>query len=69
MGLLPLPFRDTILSPLVTVVRFLTVLRYNWWKYIILGVMDVEANYVLILAYRYTNLTSIQVVMCMFTCV
>ena len=41
--------------------RFLTVLRYNWWKYIILGAMDVEANFLIILAYRYTDLTSIQV--------
>lgn len=41
--------------------RFVTVLKYNWWKYIILGVMDVEANFLIVLAYRYTNLTSVQV--------
>ena len=37
------------------------VLKYNWWKYLILGVVDVEANFLIVLAYRYTNLTSIQV--------
>ncbi len=40
---------------------FLTILRKNWWKYIILGVVDVEANYLIILAYKYTNLTTVQV--------
>ena len=45
----------------VCVCRFLKVLKYNWWKYLVLGVVDVEANFVIVLAYRYTNLTSIQV--------
>ena len=40
---------------------FLTILRYNWWKYIILGVVDLEANYLIVLAYKYTNLTTVQV--------
>ncbi|EGD74341.1 hypothetical protein PTSG_06351 [Salpingoeca rosetta] len=30
------------------------------WKYMIIAVLDVEANYVIVLAYQYTNLTSIQ---------
>ena len=41
--------------------NFLAILRKNWWKYLILGVTDVEANYVVVLAYKYTTLTSIQV--------
>ena len=40
---------------------FLKVLWKNWWKYILLGVIDVEANYMIILAYKYTTLTTIQV--------
>ena len=41
--------------------KFLTILKKNWWKYVILGVIDVEGNYMIILAYKYTTLTSIQV--------
>ena len=41
--------------------NFLTKLKKNWWKYVILGVIDVEGNYLIILAYKYTTLTSIQV--------
>lgn len=40
---------------------FLSILRENWWKYIILGVVDVEANYLVVLAYKYTDLTTVQV--------
>lgn len=40
---------------------FLTILKNNWWKYLILGVIDVEANFLFVLAYKYTTLTSIQV--------
>ena len=43
---------------------FLSVLWKNWWKYAILGIIDVEANFLVILAYKYTNLTSIQVSAC-----
>ena len=41
--------------------NFPTILKKNWWKYVILGVIDVEGNYLIILAYKYTTLTSIQV--------
>ena len=37
------------------------VLHKNWWNYIILRVIDVEANYMVVRAYEYTNLTTIQV--------
>ncbi len=40
---------------------FMQVLWKNWWKYVILGVIDVEANYMIVRAYEYTNLTTIQV--------
>ena len=43
---------------------FLRVLWKNWWKYAILGAIDVEANFLVILAYKYTNLTSVQVRVC-----
>ena len=39
---------------------FLSILWKNWWRYALLGFIDVEANYLVILAYKYTNLTSIQ---------
>ena len=47
---------------------FITVLRRNWWKYIILGIVDVEANYFVVIAYKYTNLTTIQVSIITCTC-
>ena len=34
--------------------------RHVLWKYAVIAVLDVEANYVAVLAYQYTNLTSIQ---------
>ena len=40
---------------------FCSILRKNWWKYIFLGLVDVEANFLIILAYKYTNLTTVQV--------
>eukprot|EP00731_Ephydatia_muelleri_P032331 Em0023g838a len=39
---------------------FLRILRDNWWKYAILGILDVEGNYLVVLAYKYTTMTSIQ---------
>jgi solute carrier family 35 protein F1/2 len=46
--------------PLAARKDFLTLLKDNWWKYLILGVIDVEANFLIVLAYKYTSLTSIQ---------
>lgn len=48
-------------TPVVVRKEFCTTLRRNWWKYIFLGLVDVEANYLFILAYKYTNLTTVQV--------
>ena len=41
---------------------FLTNLWRQWWKYMILGLIDAEANYLVVLAYKYTSFTSIQVI-------
>ncbi|RKP22856.1 solute carrier family 35 member SLC35F1/F2/F6, partial [Syncephalis pseudoplumigaleata] len=38
--------------------HWLAMLRDRGWKYIILGVVDVEANYFVVKAYQYTSLTS-----------
>lgn len=46
---------------LATTKRFLKVLKENWWKYLFLGIIDVEANFLVVLGYKYTSLTSIQV--------
>ncbi|NWR11634.1 S35F2 protein, partial [Paradoxornis webbianus] len=40
------------------------ILKQRWWKYIILGLVDVEANYVVVKAYQYTTLTSVQLLDC-----
>uniref|UniRef100_A0A8C6WMK7 Solute carrier family 35 member F2 n=1 Tax=Neogobius melanostomus TaxID=47308 RepID=A0A8C6WMK7_9GOBI len=40
------------------------VLRANWWKYLVMGLSDVEANYTVVKAYQFTTLTSIQLLDC-----
>nr|XP_054510351.1 solute carrier family 35 member F2 [Agelaius phoeniceus] len=40
------------------------ILKQRWWKYIIVGLADVEANYTIVKAYQYTNLTSVQLLDC-----
>ncbi|KAM6946344.1 solute carrier family 35 member F2-like [Aplochiton taeniatus] len=40
--------------------NILQILRRRWWKYVLLGLVDVEANYAVVKAYQYTTLTSIQ---------
>uniref|UniRef100_A0A3Q4AQB3 Info solute carrier family 35 member F2, like n=1 Tax=Mola mola TaxID=94237 RepID=A0A3Q4AQB3_MOLML len=42
----------------------LQILRRRWWKYLMLGLVDVEANYAVVKAYQYTTLTSIQLLDC-----
>ncbi|XP_077596666.1 solute carrier family 35 member F2 [Stigmatopora nigra] len=44
--------------------NILQVLKTKWWKYLLMGLADVEANYTVVMAYRYTNLTSIQLLDC-----
>ncbi|XP_066922154.1 solute carrier family 35 member F2-like [Clytia hemisphaerica] len=40
--------------------EFKTIVRKHWWKYLIVAILDVEANYLLTKAYTYTTLTSVQ---------
>lgn len=40
------------------------VLRANWWKYLLMALSDVEANYTVVKAYQFTTLTSIQLLDC-----
>ncbi|XP_053166957.1 solute carrier family 35 member F2 isoform X2 [Hemicordylus capensis] len=40
------------------------ILKRKWWKYILLGLADVEANYAIVKAYQYTTLTSVQLLDC-----
>ncbi|XP_034614733.1 solute carrier family 35 member F2 [Trachemys scripta elegans] len=42
----------------------LQILKRKWWKYILLAVVDVEANYTIVKAYQYTTLTSVQLLDC-----
>ncbi|KAM3874778.1 solute carrier family 35 member F2-like [Diretmus argenteus] len=44
--------------------NILQILKRRWWKYILLGLVDVEANYAVVKAYQYTTLTSIQLLDC-----
>uniref|UniRef100_A0A3Q4BI73 Uncharacterized protein n=1 Tax=Mola mola TaxID=94237 RepID=A0A3Q4BI73_MOLML len=40
------------------------ILKTNWWKYLVMGLADVEANYTVVKAYQFTTLTSIQLLDC-----
>uniref|UniRef100_A0A7E4V2L6 EamA domain-containing protein n=1 Tax=Panagrellus redivivus TaxID=6233 RepID=A0A7E4V2L6_PANRE len=44
--------------------NLVNVLRTRGWKYLILAFVDVEANYIIVYAYQFTNLTSIQLLDC-----
>uniref|UniRef100_A0A3Q2TV20 Solute carrier family 35 member F2 n=1 Tax=Fundulus heteroclitus TaxID=8078 RepID=A0A3Q2TV20_FUNHE len=44
--------------------NILEVLRTKWWKYLVMGLADVEANYTVVKAYQFTTLTSIQLLDC-----
>ncbi|XP_061485577.1 solute carrier family 35 member F2 isoform X2 [Rhineura floridana] len=44
--------------------NLLQILKRKWWKYILLGLVDVEANYSIVKAYQYTTLTSVQLLDC-----
>lgn len=36
----------------------------RWWKYFLLTLIDVEANYLMVLAYQYTTITSVMLIDC-----
>ncbi|XP_060948098.1 solute carrier family 35 member F1 isoform X2 [Limanda limanda] len=40
--------------------NLLAILKQRWWKYMILGLVDIEANYLVLKAYQYTTLSSVQ---------
>ncbi|KAJ3589040.1 hypothetical protein NHX12_009888 [Muraenolepis orangiensis] len=40
------------------------VLKTKWWKYLLMGLTDVQANYAVVKAYQFTTLTSIQLLDC-----
>ena len=40
------------------------VLRDRWWLYLCLAVCDVEANFLVVLAYQYTSLSSVMLLDC-----
>lgn len=42
----------------------LSVLKKRGWKYFFIAVADVEANYLVVQAYQYTTLTSVQLLDC-----
>ncbi|XP_038674294.1 solute carrier family 35 member F2-like [Scyliorhinus canicula] len=44
--------------------NLLQILKTKWWKYLLLGLIDVEANYLVVKAYQYTTLTSVQLLDC-----
>ncbi len=41
--------------------NILQILKTKWWKYFLMALTDVEANYTVVKAYQFTTLTSIQV--------
>ncbi|KAM7533351.1 hypothetical protein Aperf_G00000121877 [Anoplocephala perfoliata] len=45
--------------------RFLKFLRTRGWQYFIAGTIDVHANWAIVSAYAYTNLTSVQLLDCL----
>lgn len=40
------------------------ILKKKWWKYFLMALTDVEANYTVVKAYQFTTLTSIQLLDC-----
>ena len=42
----------------------LSILKQRGFKYAILAIIDVEANYLIVKAYHYTTITSVQVTSC-----
>ena len=45
------------------------VIREHWWKYILVTILDVETNYIYVLAYQYTTIASAQVCIQDYVCV
>ena len=45
------------------------VIREHWWKYILVTILDLETNYLYVVAYQYTTIASAQVCRIVFVCV
>uniref|UniRef100_A0A0N4ZUC0 EamA domain-containing protein n=1 Tax=Parastrongyloides trichosuri TaxID=131310 RepID=A0A0N4ZUC0_PARTI len=43
---------------------FVDIIKDRGWKYFLLAIVDVEANYLIVWAYQFTNLTSVQLLDC-----
>ncbi|XP_068571720.1 solute carrier family 35 member F2-like [Cebidichthys violaceus] len=54
----------TILSTRKGDRNILQILKTKWWKYLVMALADVEANYAVVKAYQFTTLTSIQLLDC-----
>jgi len=39
-------------------------LQQKWWKYLLMAIVDVEANYLVVLSYRLTSITSVMLLDC-----
>ena len=44
--------------------QLLRTLRERWWRYLLLAVIDVEANYLVVMAYAYTSIGSVMLLDC-----
>ncbi|TSL04241.1 Solute carrier family 35 member F2 [Bagarius yarrelli] len=44
--------------------NILKILKEKWWRYLLMALTDVEANYTVVMAYQFTTLTSIQLLDC-----
>ncbi|XP_075054042.1 solute carrier family 35 member F2 [Mixophyes fleayi] len=42
----------------------LYIVKNKWWKYLLLAIVDVEANYSIVKAYQFTTITSVQLLDC-----
>jgi hypothetical protein len=51
-------------GPCACLVRFASRLRVAWWKYALLALVDVEANYLVVRAYQYTTIESVALLDC-----
>lgn len=49
--------------------NLLSLLKLRGWKYAILALIDVEANYFIVKAYQYTTITSVQVMLYHAICI
>jgi len=45
-------------------VFYVLFLQIKWYYYLLLGIIDVEANYIVVKAYQYTSLTSVMLLDC-----